>query len=63
MDTFMRRTKFKPRDSEYALKLALPPAPKWRRRRPTPDPSRGRSETRVELRLIVSGEASAQSVE
>ena len=63
MDTFMKRTRFKPQDSEYALRLALPPAPKWRRRRPTPDPSRGRNESRVELRLIVSGEAAAQSID
>jgi hypothetical protein len=53
----MKRTQSKPEDSHFPLRVALPPAPKWRRRRPTPDPSRGRPEqVRVELRLIVPGE-------
>ncbi len=56
----MKRTQSKPEDSHFPMRLALPPAPKWRRRRPTPDPSRGRPEdARVELRLIVPGEGSA----
>lgn len=56
----MKRIQSKPQDSQYPLRLALPPAPKWRRRPPTPDPSRGRPEdVRVELRLIVPGEGSA----
>lgn len=60
----MKRTKSKPQDSQFPMRLALPPAPKWRRRRPTPDPNRGRLEQgRVELRLIVPKEASGPSVD
>ncbi len=58
MATSMKRIKSRPQGSQFSLRLALPPAPKWRRNRPTPDPSRGRSEERVELRLIVPGESS-----
>ena len=60
----MKRTKSKPQDSQFPLRLALPPAPKWRRRRPTPDPSRGGLDHgRVVLRLIVPGEASGSAVD
>lgn len=56
----MKRTQSKPQDSHYPLRLALPPAPKWRRRPPTPDPSRGRPENvRVELRLVREADGSA----
>lgn len=58
MATSMKRIKSKPLDSQFSLRLALPPTPGWRRRRPMPDPSRGRPEDRMELRLIVPGESS-----
>jgi len=60
----MKRIKSKPENSAFPLRLALPPAPRWRRRRPTPDPSRGGLEAvRVELRLVVPGEGSGSALE
>jgi hypothetical protein len=60
----MKRIKSKPQDSKFPLRLALPPAPKWRRRRPSPDPSRGRlDQGRAELRLIVPGEGSGPALD
>lgn len=59
MATSTNRTRFKPENSSYPLRLALPPAPGWRRRGRNPDPSRGRPDFEgsgqvVELRLIQS---------
>ena len=60
MATSTKRTRFKPDNSSYPLRLALPPAPTWRRRGRSPDPSRGRPDLMqgcgqvVELRLIQS---------